>query len=120
MDSFGKPLSRENSHGYFHAKLGLLTDGEGDRLAFSGSVNESASAWRHNLEQLHVFRSWDDGAWPGYGQVIADKIDDYWNGSPDPGWAILDLPEAARQEIIRRSWRRNDRVVAEVRGVPRH
>ena len=101
VDSFGKPLSRENSYGYFHAKLGLLTDAEGDRLAFSGSVNESASAWRHNLEQLHVFRSWDEGAWPGYGQVIADKIEDYWNGSPEPGWAILDLPDAARQELLK-------------------
>jgi len=32
----------------FHEKSGILEDKTGDRLAFAGSINETAAGWRHN------------------------------------------------------------------------
>lgn len=99
-DKYGMPLPPEAANAYFHAKLGLLTDSTGDRIAFSGSVNESAAAWRQNLEQLHVYRSWHEAVWDPYGEDIARRFGRYWKGDVDAGWAIIDLPEAARQDLI--------------------
>ncbi len=54
----GLPLAATESHDYFHPKIGVFTDAHGDQVAFSGSVNESETAWQHNYEQFMVFRSW--------------------------------------------------------------
>ena len=42
----------------FHPKTGILTDEAGDRIVFSGSANESGTAWEDNYEEIDVFRSW--------------------------------------------------------------
>jgi superfamily II DNA or RNA helicase len=102
-DKLGHPLRADQARAYFHAKLGVLVDPEGDSLAFSGSVNESAAAWRHNLEQLQVYASWDEAIWKGYGEDIVRRFAAYWDGAADDGWAIVDLPEAARADLIKRA-----------------
>ena len=102
-DKTGIPLAPDQAQAYFHAKFGVLVDGAGDRLAFSGSVNESAAAWRSNLEQLQVFCSWEQQNWRSYGEDIVRRFDAYWQGSVDAGWAIIDLPEAARADLIKRA-----------------
>ena len=43
----------------FHEKVGIFTDGQGDRLAFSGSNNESLSGWERNVESFHVYCDWE-------------------------------------------------------------
>ena len=42
-----KPVTKEKllSAGLFHQKIGILTDLEGNHISFSGSINETASAW---------------------------------------------------------------------------
>lgn len=102
-DKLGHPLRADQARAYFHAKLGVLVDPEGDSLAFSGSVNESAAAWRYNLEQLQVYRSWETTAWTSYGEDIVRRFGAYWDGAADDGWAIIDLPEAARADLIKRA-----------------
>ena len=57
-NSLGNPLRPQEAAGYFHTKLAVMTDSEGDRIAFKGSVNETESAWRYNHEQFDVYRSW--------------------------------------------------------------
>jgi hypothetical protein len=47
--------------GLFHEKAGLLEDAAGNRLAFNGSINETAQGWTHNWESFHVYTSWGDG-----------------------------------------------------------
>jgi superfamily II DNA or RNA helicase len=44
--------------GIFHDKLGLVEDKEGNYIAFSGSLNETANAFSHNYESIDIFRSW--------------------------------------------------------------
>lgn len=102
-DKLGNPLRPDQAQAYFHAKLGILVDPDGNSLAFSGSVNESAAAWRYNLEQLQVYRSWEEPIWQSYGEDIVRRFDAYWAGAADEGWAIIDLPEAARADLIKRA-----------------
>lgn len=48
----------ENSIGIYHEKLGLVEDCEGNKIAFSGSMNESENAFTKNYETIDVFCSW--------------------------------------------------------------
>ena len=47
-----------SSVGIYHEKLGLLEDSEGNKIAFSGSMNESENAFTKNYETVDVFCSW--------------------------------------------------------------
>lgn len=44
--------------GIYHEKLGLVEDPEGNKIAFSGSMNESENAFTKNYETVDVFCSW--------------------------------------------------------------
>lgn len=46
--------------GMYHEKMGIIEDAVGDKIAFSGSNNESATAMSINYETMDVFRSWGD------------------------------------------------------------
>ena len=49
-----------NGIGMYHEKMGLIEDSEGNVVAFSGSMNESATAMSINYETIDVFRNWID------------------------------------------------------------
>ena len=44
--------------GMYHEKIVIVTDVEGNIIAFSGSNNESATAMQINYENMDVFCSW--------------------------------------------------------------
>jgi SNF2 family DNA or RNA helicase len=45
----------------FHEKTGVIEDGEGSRISFSGSVNETFQGWTQNWESFNVHCSWKPG-----------------------------------------------------------
>ena len=100
LDYEGQPLPRAQTKQYFHSKYGVFYDSFGDRIAFIGSDNESAGGWRDNHETFSAFPSWETPVWNHGGQPIVERFDKYWAGHPDTGWAIVDLPDAIRDELI--------------------
>lgn len=86
--------------GLFHQKVGVLKDTEGNELSFSGSINESASAWINNDEEFKVFKAWTDS----YGYYARDRkrFDEIWNGERD-NIKVYRLPDAVKADIIRHS-----------------
>ena len=46
--------------GMYHEKMGIIEDADGNKVAFSGSMNESSTAMSLNYETIDVFRSWYD------------------------------------------------------------
>lgn len=46
--------------GMYHEKMGIITDAEGNRVAFTGSNNESANALTANYETIDVYTSWSN------------------------------------------------------------
>lgn len=66
----------------YHEKFGVVELADGQRVAFSGSANETSRGHGVNLERLEVFRSWE----PGEGDRIQDMAEDFgrtWGGSSD-------------------------------------
>lgn len=49
---------KEKTIGMYHEKLGLMEDSSGNKIAFSGSMNESYNAMVNNYETIDVFCSW--------------------------------------------------------------
>ena len=48
----------DNLMGMYHEKMGVIEDADGNKVAFSGSMNESANALLANYETIDVFTSW--------------------------------------------------------------
>ena len=85
--------------GIFHEKIGIVTDSSGDMVSFSGSVNETAAAWKGNIEEFKVFKSWNEAE----AQYLASdnkKFDSYW-AKPQPRMLIVDVPEAIKNNFIK-------------------
>lgn len=83
-------------NGLFHQKVGILTDMEGNEISFSGSINETASAWTRNDEEFKVFRSWEE---TDYFQKDRRRFQEMWNGARK-NLKIYSVPEAVKDKII--------------------
>ena len=85
------------SNGIFHQKVGVMEDSVGHKLTFSGSINESASAWVHNDEEFKVFGDWTPYA--VFAKSDIQKFDDYWNGRKG-NVDVIGLPKAIQKHLI--------------------
>ncbi len=88
----------ENKMGMYHEKMGIISDDFGNKVAFSGSMNESAAAMTLNYETIDVFCSWK-----GEQDRVAAKENAFasiWNDC-EPNIRIIDFPNL-KQEIIDR------------------
>lgn len=92
---------RPMQSGIFHAKIGVLSDGE-NTISFSGSSNETFSAWDRtgNYESFEVFRSWDDDSSADRVSRHRARFERLWNGD-ESGVETMSFPEAARRDILR-------------------
>lgn len=82
----------------FHEKCGIIADKTGDRIAFTGSLNETVQGWRLNGESISVFTSWGPAA---------EYVDDedaafarYWNDKAD-SVMVVDVPTAVRDALLK-------------------
>lgn len=82
--------------GIYHEKIGLFFD-DSDYVAFSGSSNESRSAFENNRECLDVFTSWEA---PSRALRKRRHFEEVWAGT-DKGVEVFAFPEAARNGLIR-------------------
>lgn len=87
-----------NYDSLFHQKIGVLADREGNRVSFSGSINETASGWLNNIEEFKVFKSWEDGQ-DSYLDSDASRFNEFWIGKRD-SVKIIDLPQAIADRLI--------------------
>ena len=94
-----KPITKEKilSAGLFHQKIGILTDAEGNHISFSGSINETASAWTKNDEEFKVFKEWEESS--SYYSEDRERFNTLWEGRKR-NVVVVDLPHAVKNELI--------------------
>jgi superfamily II DNA or RNA helicase len=93
----GHPLPGSVAEAYYYPKEGVFTDAGGNQVAFSGSVNESATALVENYESFLVVTSWQT---PPYVAAIQTRFEKLWSGK-DKDWVAMPIPEAARLELLK-------------------
>ena len=96
----GSVLTSEQAseNGLFHPKVGVVQDGDGNVVTFSGSINETASAWERNVEEFKVFRSWEIDQ-TDYVEDDRAKFMRFWNGT-SPAVRVMAVPDAVREGLI--------------------
>lgn len=92
-------VGKRTRNSLFHQKIGVVFDGAGNTISYSGSINETAQAWLNNIEEFKVFRSWESGQ-VDYLHSDLRKFLAYWkNERPDIA-EVYDVPEAIKAHII--------------------
>ena len=90
-------LDNDNDFGMYHEKIGILIDGENNKLAFTGSYNESLNSYINNFESLDVYSSLK-----GEYERIDEKninFDKMWNDVTNKS-KVVDIPEAVKRELF--------------------
>ena len=95
-NSTGKPIE---NNAIFHEKTGIIEDRGGDRIAWTGSLNETAAGWQRNWETINVFKSWTA---PEKERVDAEERNfaSLWANRPS-SVIVIDVPEAVRRDLLR-------------------
>jgi DNA phosphorothioation system restriction enzyme len=83
----------------YHEKIGLFRDKHGGTVAFSGSPNESRTAWSQNFERVDAFASWTQGDDRFRASAIAQNFSDLWFNRTD-NVAVYDLADAFRRRLL--------------------
>ena len=93
-DESGRPVA---SSALFHEKSGIVEDAEGDRIAWTGSLNETGSGWEDNWETAAVFTSWGRDL----PRVEAEErnFENLWYNRRKC-WRVMEVPEAVRQHLL--------------------
>ena len=96
-------LEKNNHVGMFHEKMGLMYDGDNNIIAFTGSMNESATAFSHNYESIDVFTSWSNDE----DRVLAKQaaFNAIWNDY-EPNIKVISFANVEKEIISR--YRMND------------
>ena len=82
----------------FHEKSAVIEDRAGYKIAWTGSLNETTAGWQRNWESINVYRSWGpepervDREERNFARLWADQ---------SPRAIVLDVPDAARQDLLR-------------------
>jgi SNF2 family DNA or RNA helicase len=92
-DEKRRPIPAE---GIFHEKSGIIEDAYGDRIAFTGSNNETPAGWERNWESFHVFASWRE---PERVTEEESSFGRIWSGK-SPHVITCDVPAAVRNHLL--------------------
>ena len=84
--------------GMYHEKMGIIADVEGNKVAFSGSMNESATAMLVNYETIDVFRSWGDESEQERVTLKQNAFYSIWNDT-EPNIHVLEFPNVTEALI---------------------
>ncbi len=82
--------------GINHAKFGVVTDAQGDAIAFMGSGNETEAALVENYERLTIATSWQDADFVNAQRAEFERL---WSDA-DAHVGVVSLPDAVRLKLI--------------------
>ena len=94
-DADGKPVQ---DSAIFHEKAGIVQDRAGNRIAWNGSLNETAAGWRRNWESIQVYTSW--GPEPDRVEHEEQNFAQLWTNR-SKHLIVLDVPGAVRRDLMR-------------------
>ena len=83
--------------GMYHEKIGVLYDGNGNKIAFTGSMNETINAFHNNYESIVVFNS----LVATDAQRVIDLENDFdslWAGR-EKNITVLDFPKIVQDRL---------------------
>ena len=83
--------------GMYHEKIGIMEDIEGNKIAFTGSYNESLNSYVNNFESLDVYTNYSQD----YNRVYQKEkdFDKLWNNATDK-LKVVEFPIAVKEKLF--------------------
>ena len=82
--------------GMYHEKVGIVTDEFGNKIVFTGSLNETINAFHNNYESIVVFNSWEQSK--EYAEEMQREFEILWNDEDD-ALEIIEFPEVVKEKF---------------------
>lgn len=82
--------------GMYHEKVGIVTDEFGNRIVFTGSLNETINAFHNNYESIVVFNSWEESK--EYADEMQKDFETLWNDE-DGDLEIIEFPDVVKEKF---------------------
>lgn len=91
--------------GMYHEKIGIMEDDEGNKIAFTGSYNESLNSYVNNFESLDVYTNYSQD----YNRVYQKEkdFDNLWNNSTEK-LKVVDFPIAVKEKLFKKYYNRDN------------
>lgn len=86
----------EKSSGMYHEKVGIVEDENGNKIVFTGSLNETINAFYNNYESIVVFTSWEESH--QYAEEMQDEFESLWAGKDD-SLEVIEFPDVVKERI---------------------
>ena len=106
-----------DTEGFYHDKMGLMYDEDGNAIAFYGSANSSENGYTSNYERIRVVRSWVSGE----REFVNDErreFENLWKGL-NPYVKVIRFRESAERKLLevieRRTTQKNTQSVVKLR-----
>ena len=82
--------------GMYHEKIGIVTDEYGNKIVFTGSLNETLNAFHNNYESIVVFNSWEESK--EYADKMQNDFNNLWNDR-ETDLEIIDFPDVVKERF---------------------
>lgn len=98
-------MKSQNNICMYHEKMGLMMDTDNNIIAFTGSMNETSTAFLHNYETIEVYKSWTHDKQRVLNKKKAFEL--IWNDS-DPAIEVISF-ENVKEELFKK-YKKNDEI----------
>lgn len=99
-------LEKNFDNAMYHEKMGIMVDEEDNKIAFSGSANETYNGFNLNYEAIDVFCSWKSQDSEIRTFTKETNFDKLWNGT-EKGIITLKFSEVIESKLLK--YRRSDK-----------
>lgn len=100
--------------GIYHEKNGIFEDKEGNKVCFSGSLNETVSAKIYNYEQIDVYTSWTDGESRTRIAAREANFEKLWRNERGERIKVIDFPAAVEAKLFE-SYRQSEKLASAIK-----
>lgn len=87
------------NYGIYHEKIGILEDIETNKIAFTGSLNETENAMVNNFESIDIYKSWNESDEKRVIQKL-NNFESLWNNENDLV-EVMEFPDAVKNKLLK-------------------
>lgn len=103
-DKLKLKIAFTKNNSLYHEKFGIFYDADGNKIAFSGSANETLGGIRDNFEKIDVF--WKSTDFERIEDMVLD-FENLWSNNTN-GLSVIEIPDIIKDTIVsykREGWR---------------
>lgn len=84
----------------YHEKIAVFEDDEGNKISFTGSLNDSDNAFYDNFESIYTFCSWKDSSQRNGAEEAEKDFDRLWENETNK-LKVIPFPKIALDKLIK-------------------